>query len=188
MRLALIVVFTLFHTFTFSQSAFEAVIKDAETQEPLPGATASIKVLGLGVSADKAGRIRLEGVPAGKHVIEFSFVGYSSQKVTINFPYESSQPYQVNLKAEHKELDEIVITSTRSSRTIADIPTRVEFIAAEELDEKANMKPGDIRMLLNESTGIHPDFKRWLSVVCRVFRWTWFTSNTSIGLKASGGN
>ena len=35
-----------------------------------------------------------------------------------------------------------------------DIPTRVEFIAGEELDEKANMKPGDIRMVLTESTGI----------------------------------
>src|SRR6185436_1361104 len=31
---------------------------------------------------------------------------------------------------------------------------RVEFVAGEELDEKANMKPGDIRMVLNESTGI----------------------------------
>src|SRR5688500_7349543 len=48
----------------------------------------------------------------------------------------------------------MVITSTRSSRTIADIPTSVEFISGEELDEKANMKPGDIRMMLSESTGI----------------------------------
>src|SRR6478752_6925699 len=53
-----------------------------------------------------------------------------------------------------QEMEEVVISSTRSSRTIRDIPTRVEFIAGEELDEKANMKPGDIRMVLNESTGI----------------------------------
>lgn len=154
MRSALIVVFTLIYTFTFSQTMFEAVIKDAETQEPLPGATASIEALGIGASADENGRLLLEAVPTGEHVIEFSFVGYSSQKVTLTFPYQSAQPYEVNLEAEHEELEEIVITSTRSSRTIADIPTRVEFIAGEELDEKGNMKPGDIRMLLNESTGI----------------------------------
>ncbi|MCF0040665.1 TonB-dependent receptor plug domain-containing protein [Dyadobacter fanqingshengii] len=53
-----------------------------------------------------------------------------------------------------QEMEEVVISSTRSSRTIRDIPTRVEFIAGEELDEKANMKPGDIRMVLSESTGI----------------------------------
>jgi outer membrane receptor for ferrienterochelin and colicin len=46
------------------------------------------------------------------------------------------------------------VSSTRSSRTIKDIPTRIEFIAGEELEEKANMKAGDIRMLLSESTGI----------------------------------
>ncbi|MCF2519689.1 TonB-dependent siderophore receptor [Dyadobacter sp. CY351] len=53
-----------------------------------------------------------------------------------------------------QEMEEVTISSTRSSRTIRDIPTRVEFIAGEELDEKANMKPGDIRMVLSESTGI----------------------------------
>jgi len=54
----------------------------------------------------------------------------------------------------HDELEELFVSSTRSSRTIQDTPTRVEFIAGEELAEKGNMKPGDIRMLLNESTGI----------------------------------
>lgn len=55
---------------------------------------------------------------------------------------------------EEEDLEEVQISSTRSNRSISDIPTRVEFIAGEELDEKANMKPGDIRMLLAESTGI----------------------------------
>src|SRR5687768_7196896 len=57
-------------------------------------------------------------------------------------------------KTEEHELEEVVISSTRSTRTIQNIPTRVEFIGGEELEEKGNMKPGDIRMLLNESTGI----------------------------------
>jgi iron complex outermembrane receptor protein len=53
------------------------------------------------------------------------------------------------------EVEEIVITSTRSKRSFEQQPTRVEVLGAEELGEKANMKPGDIRMLLNESTGIY---------------------------------
>ncbi|RFM33566.1 TonB-dependent receptor [Chitinophaga silvisoli] len=58
------------------------------------------------------------------------------------------------LQPQHEELEEVVITTTRSTRTIQNIPTRVEFIGGEELEEKGNMKPGDIRMMLNESTGI----------------------------------
>lgn len=52
-------------------------------------------------------------------------------------------------------VEEIVITSTRSRRSFAQQPTRVEVLGAEEINEKVNMKPGSIRMLLNESTGIY---------------------------------
>jgi iron complex outermembrane receptor protein len=74
--------------------------------------------------------------------------------MSLTFPAASEAMLEVRLEASEEELEEVIITSTRSSRTIADIPTRVEFITGEELDEKGNMKPGDIRMLLNESTGI----------------------------------
>lgn len=52
------------------------------------------------------------------------------------------------------ELEEIVIQSTRTSRTIRNTPTRVETIDAEELDEKSNMRPANVSMVLHESTGI----------------------------------
>lgn len=52
-------------------------------------------------------------------------------------------------------VEEIVITSTRSRRSFSQQPTRVEVLGAEEINEKVNMKPGSIRMLLNESTGIY---------------------------------
>lgn len=54
-----------------------------------------------------------------------------------------------------EDLEEIVVTSTRTRRSFEELPTRVEVLGGEEINEKANMKPGDIRMLLNESTGIH---------------------------------
>jgi len=155
MRSVLIIASILFTTVSsYSQNVIEAVIKNSETTEPLPGATAIIKALGIGASANEDGIVKLENVPSGQHVIEFSFVGFESKTITLNFPITGTQPYEVLLEGGEDELEEIVITSTRSSRTIADIPTRVEFIAGEELDEKGNMKPGDIRMLLNESTGI----------------------------------
>ena len=54
-----------------------------------------------------------------------------------------------------EELEEIVVTSTRNRRSFEQQPTRIEVLGSEEINEKANMKPGDIRMLLNETTGIH---------------------------------
>jgi outer membrane receptor for ferrienterochelin and colicins len=46
------------------------------------------------------------------------------------------------------------VQTTRTNQNLADIPTRIEVLPQEELDEKGTMRPGDIKMLLGESTGI----------------------------------
>ncbi|MBW8361657.1 MAG: TonB-dependent receptor plug domain-containing protein [Kaistella sp.] len=51
-------------------------------------------------------------------------------------------------------IEEVILKSTRSSRTIANTPTRVETISLEEIDEKSNMRPSNVAMILHESTGI----------------------------------
>lgn len=149
------ILFVSVSTISFAQNNnFQAIVKDKETGEPLPGATAKVKGTTLGAIADSEGAIEILNIPIDEQEIEISFVGYKTETLELNFPLTVTGPFVIALSSSHGELDEVIISSTRSSRTIADIPTRVEFIAGEELDEKGNMKPGDIRMLLNESTGI----------------------------------
>ncbi|MFV5693639.1 TonB-dependent receptor plug domain-containing protein [Flavobacterium sp. LT1R49] len=59
-----------------------------------------------------------------------------------------------SIKQKEEELDEVIIQSTRTSRTIVNTPTRIETIDVEELDEKANMRPANVSMVLHESTGL----------------------------------
>ncbi len=55
----------------------------------------------------------------------------------------------------NNELGEVTITSTtRISREIDDVPTRIEAINEEEVDEKSNMRSANVSMVLHESTGI----------------------------------
>ncbi|HEX2607734.1 MAG TPA: TonB-dependent receptor, partial [Flavisolibacter sp.] len=79
-------------------------------------------------------------------------IGYEAAELTIIHP--SPEPIKVGLEEAEEEEAAVVVTATRTSRTIAHTPTRTEVISGEELAEKGNMKPGDIRMLLSESTGI----------------------------------
>lgn len=60
----------------------------------------------------------------------------------------------IKKEKEPEELEEVRIQSTRTSRTIRNTPTRIETIDAEELDEKGNMKPANVSMVLHESTGL----------------------------------
>ena len=135
-----------------AQHTFKAKIINKETGEVVSKASITLEELKRTVAADSAGTILIKDIPAGKYTIKITSVGYAEKTITYDFPPD--QDITIEMETEHEEEEEVVIQSTRSSRTIQDIPTRVEFVAGEELDEKANMKPGDIRMVLNESTGI----------------------------------
>jgi len=135
-----------------AQHTFKAKIINKETGEGVAKASVTFEELKRTIAADSAGVILIKDIPAGKFTIKITSVGYAEKEVKYDFPPD--QDVTIEMETEEEEEEEVVIQSTRSSRTIQDIPTRVEFVAREELDEKANMKPGDIRMVLNESTGI----------------------------------
>ena len=139
----------------YAQNTFKAVIKDSEKKEPLMGVTAQVTGTTIATTSDENGQIILTGIPNGLQEIQFSYIGFAQRTDSFNFPLEDTAPIEILLYEQSKDLEEIVISSTRSTRTIQNIPTRIEFIGSEELDEKGNMKAGDIRMLLAESTGIH---------------------------------
>ena len=136
------------------QTTFTATIHEEEHNEPLVGANAIVEGMTLGASSNLDGLVEIQNIPDGRHVIVFTYIGYEESSWTFTFPLSQTGPFEVFLHHDEEHTEEIFISATRSSRTIADIPTRIEAISGEELNEKGNMKPGDIRMLLNESTGI----------------------------------
>ncbi|WP_297337536.1 TonB-dependent receptor [Algoriphagus sp.] len=138
----------------FSQNTYQARILDEESGEPLLGATLYFPELQLGGSANENGMVTVKNIPDGTFKLQIQYVGYEMLQLKVTFPLGKSELTVFNLKHEHGELELLTVQSNRSSRVIEDVPTRVEIIAGEELAEKGNMKPGDIRMLLNESTGI----------------------------------
>lgn len=146
----------LFTAIAYSQNTFKAIIKDAKTNEPLIGATVLLQGAAIGAASDTAGLVILNNIASGKQVIETRYIGYKTRVDTLTFPLTETQPMLITLtnETDDSELEEVVVSATRSSRTIANIPSRLEVIGGEEIDEKGNMKPGDIRMILAESTGI----------------------------------
>jgi len=127
-------------------------IQDARTKEPLPAATITL-TSHPATQADSFGIARLTAITAGRHTLQAGHVGYRSETMTVDIPIPGDT-LTILLEPTDEEMGEVVISSTRSGQTLRNIPTRVEVINGEELEEKGNMKPGDIRMMLNETTGI----------------------------------
>ncbi|MBO0323861.1 TonB-dependent receptor [Muricauda sp. CAU 1633] len=156
MKLRLFVVLFLFGMVSvLAQNTLDLVVKDSLSGEPLIGLTAVLASLDKGAISNEEGEIHIDNIPNGTFQLRLSYVGYAAVERELDFPLEETiQGQTFFLFPQTEEMEEVTLVSTRSSRTIEDIPTRVEVIAGEELSEKGNMKPGDIRMLLNESTGI----------------------------------
>jgi len=127
------------------------VVSETEN-EPLLGATVYFEELEKGAVTDFDGITTFNEIPNGEHIIIVSFLGFETLKTTIQIPSNSDLIFK--LKSGGNELDEVVLQSSRSTRTVKKIPTRIEFIGVEELGEKAIMNPTNISMVLRESTGI----------------------------------
>ncbi len=137
-----------------AQHTLKAKLIDQSTWEPLIGGTATIKSQVRAV-ADENGILVVNALPEGQFEVEYNFTGYETKKAQYAFPLPNPQyVFFIEMTPDAQKLREVTVATTRSSRTIADIPTRIELISSQELDARNNMRPTDIRLLLNTSTGM----------------------------------
>jgi outer membrane receptor for ferrienterochelin and colicins len=128
-----------------AQNTCQVLTKDMATKERLPGVT--ILLNNKRTATNAQGYAQLSNIPDGSYVITYSHAGYKTIKTNLRFPLPNTDTME-------EALDEVIVQSTRTGRTIKNTPTRVETIDGEELDEKNNMRPANISMLLHESTGL----------------------------------
>jgi iron complex outermembrane receptor protein len=149
-----LVLFTILSLITYSQNNLKVIVRSEETQEPLPGASIIIISLNKGTVSDSAGIAMFRGLPNGIFEMQVSYVGYSTLTKKINLPFAKTE-IEIELdQTESEDNAEVIVTSTRTDRSVRNTPTRVEVIAAGEISENISMKPGEIRMLLNETAGL----------------------------------
>lgn len=137
-----------------AQYSITLSIKKAADKQSLAGATATIAALNKTAMSDSSGMARFENITEGNYMVIVSHVGLNKQQLHITLPQQHRTVLEVLLNESEEHEEGVIVTATRISRTITNTPTRTEVITGEELTEKGNMKPGEIRMMLNESTGI----------------------------------
>lgn len=135
-----------------AQSDLKVIIKDSMNNESLPGTT--IQLNRMSAVTDSSGFAVIKNVPEGFQRFTFRNIGYKTKTYSYSFPLLKGDTITIFMEIAEEELEEVIVQSTRTSRTIQNTPTRVETIDGEELDEKNNMRPANVSMLLHESTGL----------------------------------
>ena len=134
---------------TEAQNVVRIKVVDAATSESLPGASVVFATLKRGASANADGNVEFKDIPQGRHELKISYVGYMDTVVMIDVPTTMAEVL-VGMHASEGELEEIIVSSTRTNRRIEDLPLKVEVLGMEEMDEESALVPGNIASILGD--------------------------------------
>ncbi len=114
----------------------EGMVVDKETRYPLYLAHVVVKGLPRGASVDEDGSFSIPRLSVGKYKIVASMMGYNAvTKEVVVFEGETSY-LEFELVQSPIGMGGVVVTGTRTSRYVKDIPIRTEVLTRKAIEEK----------------------------------------------------
>lgn len=149
-----------FKVFTLSVFVFVSVFLTAQTtdlvsghvynEEGIPLGDATIQVGNKGTTALSNGYFSLQGIPAGRHLLEVSAVGYTTFQDTIVTVAQENSVLQIRLSTDDKVLQEVTVMGKSETQQ-----AREQTIRAVVIDTRAvSTQATTLTDLMNRSTGV----------------------------------
>lgn len=114
-----------------ARTSFSGTVLQSSSQKPLDGASIYISDVRAGVSTNSQGQFQMKNIPAGRHLVEISYVGYSTISEYIDMRGEVEKVFL--LKPEVAERNAVVITGVSSATQAKRIPTPITIVRKQEL-------------------------------------------------------
>jgi iron complex outermembrane receptor protein len=121
--------------------------------DSVPVAGAVVRADAVVGRTDERGETRLV-LSAGPHRLFALRLGFAPDSMDLVLRAGTDTLVTFTLAPRETALEGVTVSATRSERRIEDDPVRVEMLDAEEVVEKLLMTPGDITMMLNETSGL----------------------------------
>ncbi len=141
--------FTLLSVKTSGQSCLGGQILDAKTGDPVPAANITVSAA-KGTSSDKNGKFRLCNLPSDSVTLTVSFIGFETQHYKTRLKPGENYLNAISLSPSVINMDEMVITATRTDNLVVNTPVRVNLISPkmlksipiQNIDEALKYAPG----------------------------------------------
>ncbi|MET6998114.1 TonB-dependent receptor [Chitinophaga defluvii] len=130
-------------------------VKDSTTRQPIPGVSVLNVTSQKGTATNNNGIFRLPRQDKGTIIFRFSSIGYEPATLNLTFPYTGVDTIPVLLKQQGENMQEVVISSTRTNSRVEDLPMKVEVLGLEDMQEESGIKPGNVASILGDLSVIH---------------------------------
>lgn len=139
------------------------VIKDQESETPLPGASVMIKGTSIGTSTDEEGEYFLINVPVGTYTLEVSLIGYRPvNKTQVVVLLDLTTPLDFELKSSPIELEKAITVVAERPIIQKDLTSSTNMMIRQQLDHLPNAV--GIQPVISSMAGTVEDQNRLLHV------------------------
>ncbi len=111
-------------------------VKSKVTGEHLPYAIISVKGTKIRTVADGSGHFKMANLPVGKQTVVATLVGYKDQEVEVTMSRGKGTEVYFQLDEDVLDLNQVVVTGTRTQHYVKNVPIRTEVVTSQALDVK----------------------------------------------------
>jgi len=119
------------------RTSFSGRVVQSSSGFPLQDATIYISDIKAGVATNNEGRFIMRNLPPGRHLVEVSFIGYSTISEYVDIKGDMQKDFV--LSPEVAERNAVVITGSSSATQAKRIPTPITIVRRQELLRNGSM-------------------------------------------------
>ncbi|MCZ8091336.1 TonB-dependent receptor [Flavobacterium sp.] len=134
MKIYLCILSLFICSITFAQTTVSGSVKDSKN-EPIPGANIKVEGESTGTISDGDGKFTLSTSKKPPFTLEISSIGFGTQKVSVT---SNNQNVTAILADQETQLDEIVVSASRTPERIRESPVTVERFTAADVKRTAS--------------------------------------------------
>lgn len=126
-KIHLVILLTwLIHGMAVAQGTLQGIVSHHD--KAVEFASVAIKGTAFGTTADSSGAFRITNLPAGKHTVLVSAIGYKAYQQSITITANQTTRLDVALQEEAGQLNEVVVTGTMKEVSKLASPVPVDII------------------------------------------------------------
>lgn len=130
-------------------------VLDAVTKEHLPFVTIKVKGTTIGAVSDATGHFLLKNLPAGKHTLVASYVGYQSAEQMVIIEPDKTVEIKLALYPQALDIDEVVVTGSRNETNKRESAAIVNVVSTKLFEKTAS---NNVAEVLNFQPGLRVEY------------------------------
>lgn len=118
---------------SWGQYAVSGRVVDCKTNQPIADVSVEIQGLAVQTTSDNEGKFTFKNLPKGKYIVHLNKDDFKATFVQINVKENTTDLIFSICEDEGIQIDEVIVTATRSSKNLKNVPITVQVVTASDI-------------------------------------------------------